>query len=62
MGVGFLLSSGYRLSSANFVDNLFLFANTPEQSKFMIRGVSEIVWNRYRWEWKPDSLEVLAVV
>ena len=61
LGIGFYVTSGYRISSATFVENLFIFANTWEQSKFMIQGITEIIWNRYKWKWKPDSLELLTV-
>ena len=61
LGVGFHLSSGYRISSTNFVDNLVLLARNLDEYKFMIRGVTEIIWDRYRRIWKPESLKVLRM-
>eukprot|EP00959_Pyramimonas_sp_CCMP1952_P216386 4525642-Pyramimonas_sp.AAC.1 len=61
LGVGFYLDSGERLGSVNFVDNLFLVARTFEQFTFMVQSVTDLIWQRYKWTWKPESLEVMSV-
>ena len=61
LGIGFhLKSSGKRIASLNFVDNLFLLADNLEQCKFMVTAVTTVIQERYGWTWKPQSLELVV--
>jgi hypothetical protein len=61
LDIGFhLKTTGERIASLNFVDNLFLLADDLEQSRFMITSVTTLIRDRNGWEWKPESLELLV--
>ena len=61
LGVGFALpDSGCRLPSVTWVDNNFLLARSFAEFEFMCKGITDAIWDKYRWKWKPSSLEILA--
>ena len=62
MGLGFhLKNQDVRLTHVVWVDNVFLLAADACQFDFMIRTFSMMLCDKYGWEWKPTSLEFLAI-
>ena len=62
IGLGFTLpDSGLRIPSVAWVDNNFLLAVNKHQYEFMSRTLTNAIFDKYGWVWKPSSMEILAV-
>ena len=60
------LSTGFRLKETDeriasllWVDNCFLLAHEWGESSLMVRGFTAVLHDRFKWTWKPSSLELL---
>ena len=52
-------TTGVRLASLLWVDNCFILAESLQQYEFMLAGLSNLMWTRFKWKWKPSSLELI---
>jgi len=44
-----------------WVDNCFLLASNVEQWFEMAADLTMVIWDKFRWNWKPKSLEIMAI-
>ena len=60
--MGFLLwEAGERICDVEYADNVLLFAENVADWEAMVSELSDELYNRYGWRWKPSSMEVLII-